>query len=47
MNKQQKSRQGLSLQDLLLQPWFLDKRSASAIRKVASHAFLHKMRFYF
>jgi hypothetical protein len=39
--------QSLSTEGLLLQPWFLDNRCASALRKKMPEILVHKMRFYF
>ena len=39
--------QSLPSADLLLQPWFLDKKRSSAIRRMMPEFFIHKMRFYF
>ena len=35
------------LDSIFLQPWFLNKKCASAIRSLVPEAFVHKMRFYF
>jgi hypothetical protein len=37
----------LSMKDLFLQPWFLDRACAAAIRRMVPELFVHKMRFYF
>jgi hypothetical protein len=35
------------LDDVFLQPWFLDNRTARSIRRLIPELFFHKMRFYF
>jgi len=52
MKKRQRSgsespAQSLSTEELLLPPWFLDYRCASALRKMMPEILVHKMRFYF
>ena len=36
-----------SMKELFLQPWFLDKKCASAIRRMVPQVLVHKMRLYF
>ena len=36
-----------SIDEVLLQPWFLDHEHAAAVRSVVPDHFVHKMRFYF
>lgn len=36
-----------SVDEVFLQPWFLDWHRAAAIRRMVPDHFLHKMRFYF
>lgn len=38
---------GCSVNDVLLEPWFLDRRRAAAIRRIVPDHFAQKMRFYF
>jgi hypothetical protein len=42
-----RKRQESLLNDIFLQPWFLDKRCAAAIARMVPDTFRDKMRFYF
>ncbi len=42
-----RSRAGGSLNEISLQPWFLNKECTAAIRRIVPRALLHKMRYYF
>ncbi len=48
MQKSSRLKSSSSLADeIFLQPWFLDRRRAEAIRRMVPDHFVHKMRFYF
>jgi hypothetical protein len=42
-----RERVGELLDEVFLQPWFLDNQTARSIRRLIPEPFFHKMRFYF
>jgi len=47
MSAQKHDGRDFAVDEVLLQPWFLDVKQAAAVRRVVPDHFLQKMRFYF